>query len=56
MTDTIASAALKQHGVLRRIGVYHVSGPSTERQYKHIGLSDWRTLTETHRRRVEDAR
>jgi hypothetical protein len=38
------------------VSVYRVSGPPTERQYKHIGLSDWRTLTETYRRRVEDAR
>ena len=38
------------------VGVYQVSGPPTERQYKHVELSDWRTLTETYRRRVEDAR
>jgi hypothetical protein len=38
------------------VGVYHVSGPPTERQFKHIGRSDWRTLTETYRRRIEDAR
>jgi hypothetical protein len=36
------------------VAAYHVSGPPTARQYKHIGLSDWHTLTETYRRRVED--
>jgi hypothetical protein len=36
------------------VAVYHVSGPPTARQYEPIGLSDWHTLTETYRRRVED--
>jgi hypothetical protein len=38
------------------VAVYHVTGPATAQQYKHIALSDWRTLTDTYRRRIEDAR
>jgi hypothetical protein len=36
------------------VAAYHVSGPPTARQYMHIGLSDWRTLNQTYRRRAED--
>jgi hypothetical protein len=36
------------------VAVYQVSGPTTSLQLMHVELSDWRTLTETYRRRAED--